>query len=567
MRKRKAADTGGRAVLRHAAGAGLLAFLFVLCVFPIRLWMDNFSTLEIEYRVSEPTTLTAEVRKTDGAALSTRRTLAGDGAWRCASFPCPLTDLAGFWLRFESTQAVEIRTAALRTAGLRRALYTGEEFPYTVLDAAEAEAGTESWTLRPARAGATWRFSAPAQTAGRIRLAALACVLALAAALALTRLLLPRLRRLTAEAGGAAVFLSGLFLTAILLSLAQPFAGAAQLFWPDDEEEDFENRTLAERPAFDAAQPEAFPAQYEAYLDDHIPFKQQLVGIYSSILYHCFHQSTDEAVLLGRDGWLFYDSVKKGDGDTMRDYTGEELYSDAESAAAVESVRTLWETCQAHDIPFAFLAPPNKSNIYGEYLPEGYTRAQTQRMDALAAQFAQSGLPFLYPKALLLAHKEGQPLYYKLDSHWNERGAYLAYRELYALLNGETLPPLDALSAVQETIGKGDLSKMAQISGMHDTLYTVGYRPELTGTAAKESLSRDPFDFILRREGAAERTVLILRDSYAIALLPFLQKDYATLVSLRYSPVLDLETLIDQYHPDAVLLELVERNMPILMNP
>ncbi len=567
MKIQKNAHRGRMAVLRRRwAAGGLLALLFVLCVFPIRLWMEGFSTLEIEYRVSAPTSLTAEVRSTDGAALSTQRALVGDGAWHCASFPCPLKDFSGFWLRFESAQAVEIRAVTLRTAGLRRAVYTGADFPYTILDAAEAETGADSWTLRPARAGATWRFSAPAQTAGRIKTAALACALAFAAAAALTYALLPRLQRLTERAGGPVTALAAVFLTALLLSLAQPFAGAGKLFFPTHEEDDFENRTLAERPVFDAAQPEAFPAQYETYLNDHIPFKQQLVGLYSSILYHCFHQSTDDAVLLGQDGWLFYDSAKKGDGDTLRDYAGEEPYSDAETTAAIDTVRALWETCKARGIPFAFLAPPNKSNIYGEYLPEGYTRAARQRMDALAAQFTRSGLPFLYPKSLLVEHKGVEPLYYKLDSHWNERGAYFAYRELYALLYGETLPPLVELSTAQETIGKGDLSKMAQISGMRDTLYTVGYRPEVSGEAVKESLGRDPFDFILRQEGAAERTVLLLRDSYAIALIPFLQKDHATLVSLRYSPALDIAALIDQYQPDAVILELVERNMPTLMN-
>jgi len=557
--------TRGRLRAR-AAGAGVLVLLFLLCVFPIRLWMESFSTLEVEYRALADTALTAEVRRTDDAALSECRTLTGDGAWHTASFPCPLGNISGLWLRFESEQPVDIRAVTIRTAGFRRVSFGTEEFLYTVLDAVGTQREDTFWTLCPEKAGATWRFSVPEQMTGRGKTALLACLLALAAAAVLTRALLPRLRRLTAQAGGAAVCLAAVFAAAVLLPLAQPFAPAAALFLPfDEEEDDFENRTLAEKPVFDFTQPEAFPAQYETYLNDHIPFKQQLVGLYSSILYHGFHQSADEAVLLGRDGWLFYDSAKKGDGDTMRDYTGEAPYSDAEMASAAEAVRALWEICEAHDLPFAFLAAPNKSNIYGEYLPEGYTRAAVQRMDVLAAYLEHSGLPFLYPKSLLLEHKGGEPLYYCLDSHWNERGAYLAYRELYALLYGETLPQLDELAVKQETIGKGDLSKMAQIFGLRDTLYTVGYRPEVTGAYSKEKLSRDPFDFIIRQEGAAERTALMLRDSYAIALIPFLQKDYSTLVSLRYNADYDLEALIAQYQPDVVILELVERNMPVLM--
>lgn len=556
---------------RGLAAAGLLALCFLLCVFPIRLIMESFSSLEIEYRTASNTSLTAEIRTADGASLSASRALTGDAAWHTASFPCPTDGWTGFWLRFADSKPLDIRSITLRTAGICRAIYTEEDFPYTVLDSAEADPGAKPswpvsgyWTLRPQKAGATWRFSSPLEMAGRGKTALLACLLALAAALVLTRVLLPRLRTLVRREGGAAVCLAGVFLTALLLPLAQPFAASARLFLPSDEEDDpFENRTLTAKPAFDAAQLDAFPSQYEAYLDDHIPFKPQLVGLYSTILYHCFGQSADDAVILGRDGWLFYDSAKKGDGDTVGDYTSDTPYSDAQMDAIAQTVRTMQDVCSARGIPFAFLSAPNKSNIYGEYLPDSFSRAERQRMDILADFLTESGLPFLYPKSLLLAHKGDAPLYYKLDSHWNERGAYLAYRELYALLYGESLPELDALSVSAERIGKGDLSKMAQISGMQDTEYTVGYRQELT-EVVKESLSRDPFDFIIRQEGAANRTALILRDSYAIALIPFLQKDYATLVSLRYSAAYDLDALIDQYQPDVVILELVERGITAL---
>lgn len=75
----------------------------------------------------------------------------------------------------------------------------------------------------------------------------------------------------------------------------------------------YENRNAAEQPQLNIGNIAAFPQEYEAYFNDHIPFRNQLVQLNSRIDYFVFRQSSSDAVEIGKDGWLFYCAADNGD--------------------------------------------------------------------------------------------------------------------------------------------------------------------------------------------------------------------------------------------------------------
>ena len=75
--------------------------------------------------------------------------------------------------------------------------------------------------------------------------------------------------------------------------------------------ENYENRVYQERPSLDFSMPlagqlKAFPGQYEAYFNDHLAFKNPIVAFGKLSDIYVFGEVTSDAVLVGKEGWLFY---------------------------------------------------------------------------------------------------------------------------------------------------------------------------------------------------------------------------------------------------------------------
>ena len=76
----------------------------------------------------------------------------------------------------------------------------------------------------------------------------------------------------------------------------------------------YENRTLAEKPVFRLNEYDQYPKAYEAYLNDTLPFRDQLIQLNSRINYFGFRKASNENVIVGKEGWLFYDGKDDGEG-------------------------------------------------------------------------------------------------------------------------------------------------------------------------------------------------------------------------------------------------------------
>ena len=167
---------------------------------------------------------------------------------------------------------------------------------------------------------------------------------------------------------------------------------------------------------------------------------------------------------------------------------------------------------------------------------------------------------FCDPTPALLGQLDRESLYYRTDHHWTTRGAFLAYQ---ALLTAQGETPLEERDFRIETVSEdffGTLYSKANLPLIPaDTI--EAYLPEEEnpctvtydgGKTVRESLydpsyleGRDKYAYFLGgnhplteittsvRNG---RRLLVIKDSYAHALVPFLTAHYATIdmVDLRY---------------------------------
>lgn len=186
-----------------------------------------------------------------------------------------------------------------------------------------------------------------------------------------------------------------------------------------------ENRTLAPIPTINSVRDLKFlPKMSESYVNDRFGLRKNLVHLNSLVRYRLGLSSTRE-VVVGKDGWLFYTADK-----LMEQHTGADVFTPAELENWVKQMEADREWLAKRGIAFYIMIAPDKNTIYPEKLPD-YPRGAITRIDQLAARLRNSKLEFIDPRAELFRVKAaGEMVYTPGDTHWTERGAFVAYQML-----------------------------------------------------------------------------------------------------------------------------------------
>lgn len=353
-----------------------------------------------------------------------------------------------------------------------------------------------------------------------------------------------------------------LFIVAFLFLLIGPTI-IWNFFVNQDEVATSENRTLAEKPVFSYNKVFDYPKQYEAYYNDHLPFKSRLVNLYSNFNYKIFNRVESEKVLLGKDNWLFYKSAgveELEDEQPIADYQGTNLYTKKEKETILNDIDLVNEYLFEQDIEFGLLICPNKEHIYSEYLPEGIEKVNSKCKADELVEFLQreSEVPVFYPLGQLQEEKETQQLYYKYDTHWNELGGFIASQQILEFYKGNSAV-LNEFSIEQSDVpAPTDLATMLNMNAFFcdDMNFVISdYHPEVQVEIVEQT--NDDFLRVYNSNADDERTLLIIRDSYGEAMQSYLSKDFQNVIFVHRSVF--NQTYLEVYNPDIVLFQVVER--------
>ncbi len=351
-----------------------------------------------------------------------------------------------------------------------------------------------------------------------------------------------------------------LFLIGTALPILVNFSG-----WKDAAQLQ-EKRRLAAEPKWSWS-PEAlteYPHQIDAYYADHFGLRSQLIRWHSIALLEGLGISPQSDVLAGRDGWLYLRNYK-----TIDDYRGLCPFAQAELEAWKRCLEERQQWLAARGIAYLFVLAPNKHSIYPEFLPGNLKRVRPQcRADQFFEYLlAHSTVPLLDLRAPLLQAKSRERLYHLTDTHWNGRGAFVAYQQLLGAL-ARWFPsvqplPRSAFSDVNGQKGAGDLADMV---GLSDRLQEewLGLSPLIPRQAQRRPVSiQTPPDtaqwrrpFAMECRGGGPRAVMFC-DSFALSLWPLLSEHFQRIAYLwqyNFDP-----DAIEREHPQVVIEELVER--------
>lgn len=317
---------------------------------------------------------------------------------------------------------------------------------------------------------------------------------------------------------------------------------------------DFEKRTPAPPPSLEDTPLTQFPAELQNYVLDHLPWRHGMIRLNATFNYLVFGTVESTKVMVGKDGWLFSKNVEPEN--NQFDYQGVQHFTAQELEEIYAKLELLAQKYAEEGREFVFVICPNKERMCAEYMPDSVPIInEMNRADELAAYVSGvPGLSVVYPTAQLLQQGQTQAVYYKYDTHWNELGAYVASAEVFKALGIDA----SALQELQVTkTSTSAVCDLADVAGIYpfaigDYVYNINYAPEVQ---ASDVLGNDPFV----SNAADARNILVMRDSFASNMMPYIIRTFASGQFADYTTVTG--SYVQELNPDIVVLQIVERHL------
>lgn len=119
------------------------------------------------------------------------------------------------------------------------------------------------------------------------------------------------------------------------------------------------------------------------------------------------------------------------------------------------------QTAKSTGAHFLCLLCPDKHGIYFDYLPRYLTyNGHMQRTDKLVQRIRDSGISCLFPFEDLCKNRKNWQLYFKTDTHWTPRGAFLAYSRLCRELKNDFALQVPDFSFTPQELHEADLTSI-----------------------------------------------------------------------------------------------------------
>lgn len=339
---------------------------------------------------------------------------------------------------------------------------------------------------------------------------------------------------------------------AVLTGLFCAFLGCgalASVFIPKKSFSETENRYLAQMPSltWQSLKSGAFGTEYETYLSDQFPFRDQWIGI-KTTAEQLQQKKEINGVWLGKDHYL------------IETFYQEDLDPEL-------SGKNLDRLCQFVSTQASLMG---KDHVRVMLVPSS-SEIMTEKLPSFAAPFSQAAITnrleeegigkMLVPVRQALSDaKEQQEPYYRTDHHWTSFGAFTGYQAWAASLGLDSFKPSDFQ---QETVSDhflGTIHSKLNIPVQADSI--VLYRPKkepvwsvyydgsdspVPSLYSMEALNtRDQYRVFLdgnhgwtkikNHSQADGSRLLIIKDSYAHCFAPFaaLHFEETHMIDLRY---------------------------------
>ena len=263
------------------------------------------------------------------------------------------------------------------------------------------------------------------------------------------------------------------------------------------------------------------------------------------------------------------------------------------------AVARLARALEGREIPLLYVQAPQKLQGDDPRLPEGVADHGDDYADQVLSVLAEQGVPALDLRETFAATgRDWSSFFFRTDHHWTPEAAFLAHQAISEVLEGTfgwDLPDrnTDPAAFRRETLSDWFLGSQGKrvgslYAGVDDfEVWTPAFQTDFTYSAPFYDMEREgpweesllfperveerdwfggnpytlyaggdyPMGRIVDHENEDGPRIMLLRDSYACVLTPFLALDCSELITidLRYFQD-DLLTYVDWLEPDLVMV-------------
>lgn len=304
-----------------------------------------------------------------------------------------------------------------------------------------------------------------------------------------------------------------------------------------------ENRNLNTKPDFTVSSfmDGSYTKNYDNYLSDQFAGRDFFVRV-KSRLDSLAGKDEKQGVFIGQNQQLLQDFDRR---------------PEEETEAKVQAINSFADSIEG--INMTFMLVPTATKVLEEQLPKNApVDDEEEFIEAVRAGLSHK-ITFVNPINELKNNKE-QYLYYKSDHHWTTKGAYISYLELCKAVE---LEPKTEENFVVEQVTHEFYGSLSSKIGTRDVIpdsiniyfekenqeVVVNYVSEQKKTTTLYDSSsldkKDKYEVFtagnhphinIKTLGDTSKTLLVIKDSYANSILPFLTTHYGEIdvVDLRY---------------------------------
>lgn len=353
--------------------------------------------------------------------------------------------------------------------------------------------------------------------------------------------------------------------------------GIWSLIDQDKTMSEMEGRTYAKRPvvSLESAKTGELFGDFEDYYNDNFPLRENWVESNSYFANNILKQNIMKDVYIGTDDYLV-SIVNPKNG--------------IESAENVNSkINEFADYLSSNDIPSYFALVPNKSTIMEDKLPD-YAQGKANLLsDKLIGGFSKN-ITALDLRNTILNHMNEDNMYFYTDHHWKPKAAFYAYQEVINEMS-KKIPEIGAPSSKSDYKWKeyekpfygSEARKVTKVNAKKADTVTIPEKVNQTesleiwyrgkwgqplinmDTLDKEDeytnryssyLSGDSPEGIIKNNNVKNgQKLLILKDSYANAMIPFFTEHFEEIrfLDLRHYKGDSMKEYVLKHDIDAVV--------------
>lgn len=346
-------------------------------------------------------------------------------------------------------------------------------------------------------------------------------------------------------------------LLAVIFLAAVALPGVVQLAGNATGASANEKRKLAALPGFPTRFTTLwkFPSAFASYYGDHFGLRSRLIRLHAVLTYRLFGVSPSDKVLVGQEGWLYY-----ADDSSLEDYRSLAPLTTAEMERWQKVLEERQDWLAKRGAKQLIVFACDKHVIYPEFLPPGYNRTPGDyRVDQLAQYLQKNSRLSVVALRTPLEAGKADRLYHRTDTHWNDRGAFIGYREILAALNMSSRE----YASVEKITDGWDLARMM---GLADIVHEEDRQLQPREARRARVVEQDRPDALwnngrvaLEVDDASLPRMVMFRDSFGSALVPFLAEHFRRSVFLwqyDFDP-----QVIEKEKPDVVIWLMTSRRL------